>query len=315
LFLTSFSIGILSGMGWKFERVLVAFVPLIALSGCFVTATAIAALSERRNARWRLATAWAAALVALAGVYAMRGTSKAIQTESMDYDRFTNVLASVVRTDLVGYVGNGPFFYRARSFVEAAGKRMVTPAPVEELAQDPVALERGLREREIEFVIVDFERPSRFRNDAFWETKFTYSTFDQVYENRSGLLLWRLVERSPDSIVAALLSNASIGGLVAVLGNAEELGSVNARWVRDLLADAGLRAYWLPLQKMPEVLLSAASARGIRHVMLVPSEGSERRIEAFRRLLRESGGKLLAGDAVAEAELWTLPPDRTNSGR
>lgn len=303
------SLGVLSLLAWRFERVFVTYVPLLAVTAAALLSSALGALRPRRR---RVAAAGLVAVLALAAAVSLVRTTAALERIDRDdwkqFDRFAEVLSSVVEGGEVGYLGDGARYERARDFVGGAGHRLAclesgTERPADEL-------ERELIERGVSFVLTDFSDPSDRRSFAFWwNGSLTSLELEEVYEHRDFFRLWRVQPRRGAVELREALLGIEGESQVAVLGWPEELDPLTDHWIQSQLDQHRLRGYRLSLLKSGVAQFNYVPRKGIRYVWLTPSsrtiEGSN--YYGFRRQVVAAGARLVAEDPIAPAELWEMP--------
>lgn len=312
VWMSTFSLAAISALTWKFERVLVTFVPLLSLSMAAVGAAALAVLAPRLVVRHWLAAA-ALAVLATAGVASAGGAREAILRTAgahpqNEFYRLTRILQSLIAEDRLGYVGSGADIRRIRRSVRAADQQLVRISDGDESAiSSRSLLERELATEELEFIIVNFPEAPPNRHEArWWEEGFQYTWLDEVYQHRDRFELWRV--RPRESELSASLAELARGTQIAVLGQPGELGPRLAAWVAHLLEEHRLRGYRLWLIKSPRVQFRYVQGKKLRHVLVTPTQDAahNEHLEGFRRLVIEAGGKKIATDSRTSAELWEI---------
>lgn len=308
-------LAVISALSWKFERVLVAYVPLLSLTGAYVVASAAAVIRSPVARRSALGVFFLT-LLAAGGLSVGRvdeSMRTAPRTRAHFLYEFTELLDSLVTDGRVAYLGDHSAFKVVRRCALAANLQMpYVEDPVGEDTARRRSVETRLVEKGIQFLVLNFgdgDGTGEPADPRWWEEGFAFTAMEEVYQYRNQFKLVRITPRTGDNELVRSLDAIPVGTQLAVLGQPQELDTARATWLDQLLKRHGLRDYRLWLAKSPRVMFSYVQPKGLRYILLTGVEPThEEHLEEFRQFVVAAGGIQLAVDPVTATELWELEP-------
>lgn len=320
-FLVLYGLGaivILSFIRWKFQRVLVGFGPLLALSlfSLFALSTGLAAaLFGNPRPRAVITTGLSIILVFLClhqGYGDLRDMPARLKKNAWRYSAFYEIARNLEPAGLIGYTGNRKGLSETTCFFASGGSKVVPLGPVETfMEQDGEGIVRVLADEGIRYVVVDMKAVGS-RRPAF--RRFMAARhFFPLYNWRNILELWRFdpFSGSLESVNEYLLTLEP--GTKVGVSEGPARPSLEA-----LLAAAGLEPVVLTADRGWESLFQDMKKRRVGHLILPhgPSGDAADPAALLRKILEASGENLAAREAVSpimrdsgrKAEIWRILP-------
>jgi hypothetical protein len=309
---TLLSLSVLSLSEWKFERVLVALVPLLALSIGMLWGGAQRMLGQRARALLTVSTL--AAIMVLTPwsvVRSLAAIERVALGKGAKYTGFFEVLDHGVRGERIGYVGapRSDLARRLHRFVRVAGKEWVALGPLPAVEDDARLLEERLLTEDIDHLLIATEELAPGRVER-WDAELRRLDLHRAYRYEDRAEIWGISLAAEEGELGALLAAMPRRGVVALLRTNEGRRGVEEISAERLISTAALRPYSMPIERQPARHIEYVLRNRVRHVLLWDAGGAEA-VAAANAALRESlaalGGQPV-GEGTEGLQLWTLPP-------